>query len=331
MQKSTVTFAIIGCGDVTEVKSGPAFQKIAGSRLKTVMRRDEEKLKSYAARHHVEHYTTDYREILTDPEIDAVYIATPPHMHRFYTLEAAKYGKAVYVEKPMALTVEECREMIAACKRAGVPLFTAYYRRGMEKFIKIKEILSDGVLGELRSVSYQFACPVPAVDPNRAWLLDPKIAGGGLLYDVGSHMIDTLRFLLGEAEEAYGLSANQSGAFSVNDEHSAVLRFQNGVQGTMQLTFCAAERRDEAVILGSKGSLRFSIMDNDPIVATVDGNTDEFAFSPMEHVQQGLITRVVDTLLGKDDLESQGEYGLRTQELLEAIDQGRPYRRQHAE
>ncbi len=326
MKKSTVTFAIIGCGDVTEVKSGPAFQKIAGSRLKTVMRRDEEKLKSYAARHHVEHYTTEYLEILKDPEIDAVYIATPPHMHRFYTLEAAKYGKAVYVEKPMALTVKECREMIAACKQAGVPLFTAYYRRGMEKFQKIKEILSGGALGELRSFQYQFACPVPVIDPNRAWLLDPAVAGGGLLYDMGSHMIDTLRFLLGEAEEAYGLSANQSGAFSVNDEHSAVLRFQSGVQGTLQLTFCAAERKDEAVILGANGSLRFSIMDNDPIVVTVDGNTDEIAFSPMPHVQQGFIAQVVDTLLGNGDLEAQGEYGLRTQELLEAVDNNRMYK-----
>lgn len=327
MKKSTVTFAIIGCGDVTEVKSGPAFQKIAGSRLKTVMRRDEEKLKSYAARHHVEHYTTEYLEIMNDPEIDAVYVATPPHMHRFYTLEAAKYGKAVYVEKPMALTVEECREMIAACGQAGVALFTAYYRRGMEKFVRIGEILSGGTLGELRSVNYRFACPVPAADPNRAWLLDPDVAGGGLLYDIGSHMIDTLRFLLGEAEEAFGISANQSGAYAVNDNHSVALRFAGGVQGTMQFTFCAAERRDEAVILGSKGSLRFSIMDNDPVLVTADGKTAAIAFPPPQHVQQGLITRVVDTLLGKDSLESRGEYGLRTQELLEAVDRGRPYRR----
>jgi 1,5-anhydro-D-fructose reductase (1,5-anhydro-D-mannitol-forming) len=331
MQKTTVTFAIIGCGDVTEKKSGPAFQKIPGSRLKTVMRRDEAKLKDYAARHCVEHYTTDYLEILNDPEIDAVYIATTPNMHKFYTLEAAKYGKAVYVEKPMALTVKECREMTAACEAAGVPLFTAYYRRGMEKFVKIREILSGGVLGELRSFQYQYACPVPAPDLNRAWLLDPKAAGGGLLYDIGSHMIDTLGFLLGEAEEACGVSANQSGAYAVNDDHSAVMRFQSGVQGTMQLCFCAAERRDEAVVLGSRGSLRFSIMDNEPITLTVNDETKTVSFSPMEHVQQELITRVVKTLLGNDGLESRGITGLRTQELLEAIDHSRPYRLQDTE
>lgn len=327
MQKHCVTFGIIGCGDVTEVKSGPALQKIPGSRLKTVMRRDEEKLKSYAARHHVEHFTTDYLDILKDPAIDAVYIATPPYKHCFYTLEAAKYGKAVYVEKPMALTVQECREMIAACKAAGVPLFTAYYRRGMEKFVKLKALLSGGAIGAPRSFHYQFACPVPEIDPNRAWLLDPDIAGGGLLYDVGSHMLDTLCFLLGDAAEVYGVSSNQSKAFAADDCHSAVLRLAGGVQGTVQLCFCAAERRDEAVIDGSRGSLRFSVMDNEPIALTAEGQTELVAFAPAAHVQQGLLTRVVDTLLGQDTLESGGGYGLQTQELLEAIAGSRAWKR----
>ncbi len=330
MKKDTVTFGIIGCGDVTEVKSGPAFQKISGSYLKTVMRRDEEKLKDYAARHHVEHFTTDYLEILKDPEIDAVYIATPPHMHCFYTLEAAKYGKAVYVEKPMALTVKECKQMIAACKTAGVPLFTAYYRRGMEKFVKVKELLAGGALGELRAFQYQFACPVPTVDPKRAWLLEADIAGGGLLYDVGSHMLDTLCFLLGDATLVRGVSANQSKALAVDDCHSAVLKFASGVQGTVQLTFCAAERQDEAIIYGSRGSLRVSIMDNQPLSVTVDGQTETIAFSHAAHVQQGLITRVVDTLLGQDTLESGGGYGLQTQELLEAIAGSRSWQRPDA-
>ena len=326
-QTNTVTFAIIGCGDVTEVKSGPAFQKVAGSRLKTVMRRDESKLKDYAQRHHVPHYTTDYLEIMNDPEIDAVYIATPPHMHCFYTLEAAKHGKAVYVEKPMATTVDACRQMIAACEKANVPLFTAYYRRGMEKFSTIKRMIDSGRLGEICSVDYRFSRPVPPVDPKRSWLLDQHIAGGGLLYDVGSHMIDTLRFLLGEAEEVFGISINQSGAYAVNDTHSIALRFAGGALGTMQLTFCVQEQADEAVLLGTQGSLRFSIMDNEPITLTADDQIQKLSFPPMEHVQQGLITQVVDTLLGKDALESHGDYGLRTQEILEAVDHNRPYRK----
>lgn len=324
---NTVTFAIIGCGDVTEKKSGPAFQKVAGSRLKTVMRRDEAKLRDYAARHRVPHYTTDYLEIINDPEIDAVYIATPPSTHCFYTLEAARHGKAVYVEKPMAMTVDECRQMVEACDRAGVPLFTAYYRRGMEKFITIKHLIDGGKLGEIQSVSYQYACPVPAVNPSRNWLMDPAVAGGGMLYDVGSHMVDTLRFLFGEVGAARGSSANTSGAYGVNDDHSFTMAFESGLHADMRLCFCAQENRDEAVVQGAKGSLRFAVMDNGPAVLTVDGGAEEIAFRPVEHVQQGLITRVVDTLLGKDHLESRGEYGLRTQEILEAIDRNRPYRK----
>ena len=318
--KNTVTFAIIGCGDVTEVKSGPAFQKIPGCRLKTVMRRDAEKLRDYARRHNVAHFTTDYLDILRDPEIDAVYIATPPNMHCFYTLEAAKYGKAVYVEKPMAMTAAECRQMIAACKEANVPLFTAYYRRGMEKFKAVKEILTEEKIGKPRAFSYRFACPVPEIIPHRKWLMDPQVSGGGMLYDVGSHMIDTLCFLFGQAETVYGISKNQSGAYEVNDDHSIALRFAGGVQGTLQLTFCASGREDEAVIYGTRGSLRFSIMDNDPIVIETDGETEEIAFAPAAHVQQGLIAQVVDTLLGKADLESTGAYGLATQEILELVD-----------
>ena len=325
--KSVVTFAIIGCGDVTEIKSGPAFQKIPGSRLKTVMRRDEAKLRDYALRHHVEHCTTDYLEIMNDPEIDAVYIATPPNLHCFYTLEAAKCGKAVYVEKPMATTVAECRRMIAACEEAGVPLFTAYYRRGMEKYLTIRELLAGGRIGELRSFDYRFTCPVPAVNPNRSWLLEPGAAGGGLWYDIGSHMVDTLRFLFGEADTAYGFSANRSGRYAVNDVHSVALRFDSGMQGTMQLTFCGAEQKDEAIVYGSGGSLRFSIMDFGPVTLDADGAAEEIAFPPAEHVQQGLITRVVQTILGKDDLESRGAYGLGTQEILEAVDRNQPYRR----
>jgi 1,5-anhydro-D-fructose reductase (1,5-anhydro-D-mannitol-forming) len=327
VQTDTVTFAIIGCGDVTEKKSGPAFQKVKGSALKTVMRRDAEKLRDYARRHHIKHYTTDYLEIMKDPGIDAVYIATPPDMHCFYTLEAAKYGKAVYVEKPMALTTAECRQMTAACEKAGVPLFTAYYRRGMKKFQTIRKILSRGDLGELRGFHYQYACPVPGINPGRSWLMDPEKAGGGMLYDIGSHMIDTLRFLFGEVDTAYGISTNQSGQYAVNDTHSIALRFAGGVQGTMQLTFCATEQKDEAIVYGSRGVLQFSIMDNDPITVSANGNTREVAFAPMEHVQQGLITQVVDTLLGKFDLESHGRYGLETQEILEAVDRNKTYRR----
>ena len=315
-----IRFGIIGCGKVTENKSGPAIQKALGSSLDMVMRRDEGKLISYAQRHGIPRYTTDYLQLLGSPDIDAVYIATPPDTHAFYTVEAARHGKAVYVEKPMALTVKECREMIKACGEAGVPLYVAYYRRGQPKFLKAKELLDSGIIGQVLSFNYLFACPPPDIDPERLWLLKKEKAGGGLLYDIGSHMVDTLFFLLGEPLEVTGRSANLSRKHGTNDTSSALFCFASGIQGTMQLSFSAAEQIDRLWISGSTGSLTLSIMSNDPIQLLKDGETTYFRFEPIQHVQQPYIEMVVRCLLGKEKIDSSGKSALLTQEILEAID-----------
>ena len=318
--KTNINFGIIGCGDVTEKKSGPAFQKIEGSTLYAVMRRNEDKLKDYAQRHGVDKYSTNYLDLLEDPAIDAIYIATPPEMHHFYTIEAAKHGKAVYVEKPMATTVAECEDMIETCKKYEVPLFVAYYRRGQDKFQKAKNIIDSNALGEIRSFNYKYTSPLPDLDPERSWILDKKVSGGGLLYDIGSHMIDILLFLFGDVKMATGLSTNQSQFAEVADNTSGFIQFKNGVQGSLQLTFNANNPQDELTIEGENGTLVFSIMSNNPITLYTENNTEEFSFEPIEHVQMPFIKRVVDTLLEKDDLVANGIYGLRTQEILETFE-----------
>jgi 1,5-anhydro-D-fructose reductase (1,5-anhydro-D-mannitol-forming) len=314
-----INFGIIGCGDVTEKKSGPAFQKIEGSNLLTVMRRDKEKLMDYAKRHNVPKYSTDYLDLLKDKEIDAVYIATPPNMHHFYTLEAAKYGKAVYVEKPMALTTAECEEMIHVCRDKNVPLFVAYYRRGQEKFKKVKELIDTKEIGEIRSFNYLFTSKTPTIDPKRSWVLNSDIAGGGMLYDVGSHMVDMITYLFGDVKMASGISANQSKNFGVNDVTTGIIQFKNDIQGSIQLSFNANESRDEFIIIGSEGTLKLSIMSNENLTVIKDDKTYEISFAPMEHVQLPYIKKVVNTLLGKDNYDTSGTYGLRTQEILEAF------------
>lgn len=314
-----INFGIIGCGDVTEKKSGPAFQKIEGSNLLAVMRRDREKLIDYAKRHNVEKYSTDYLEILKDENIDAVYIATPPNMHHFYTIEAAKYGKAVYVEKPMALSVAECKEMIQVCKDNNVPLFVAYYRREQEKFKKVKEMVEAKEIGEIRSFNYFYTSKIPTIDPNRRWLLTGEVSGGGMLYDIGSHMIDMIINLFGEVKMAAGFSNNQGKNFQVNDVTSGIMQFKNNVQGCIQLSFNGNENRDELTIIGSMGSLKFSIMSNDNLTVIKEDKKYEISFDNMEHVQLPYIKKIVDTLLQKDDYDTTGTYGLRTQEILEAF------------
>lgn len=314
-----INFGIIGCGNVTEKKSGPAFQKIEGCSLLAVMRRDEKKLEDYAKRHNVSKYSTDYLDLLKDENIQAVYIATPPNMHHFYTLEAAKYGKAVYVEKPMAMTVAECKEMIKVCKEYNVPLFVAYYRRAQDKFIKIKEMIDSKEIGEIRSFNYLYTSKAQTVNPNRPWLLTGEISGGGVLYDNGSHIIDMLIYLFGEVEMASGISANQSKVFEVNDVTSGFIKFKNHIQGSIQFSLNGNEDRDELLIIGSLGSLKFSIMSNDNLAVIKNDKSYELSFHDMEHVQLPYIKRVVDTLLGKDNYDTSGIYGLRTQEILETF------------
>ena len=317
-----VRVGIIGCGKVTEMKSGPAFQKVPGSSLEMVMRRDEEKLISYAARHGVKRYTTDYRELLEDPGIDLVYVATPPDTHAFYTIEAAKRRKAVYVEKPMARTVRECRDMIKACGEAGTPLYVAYYRRGQPKFLKAKELLASGAIGEVRSFNYLYACPAPDLDPERPWLMSREKAGGGLLYDIGSHMIDILLFMLGKPAEVIGRSSNLSGRHDSDDTSSALIRFESGVQGTFQLSGSAGEQIDRLWISGDKGSISLSIMSMEPIELVQGDKRVQIHFDPLEHVQQPYIEKVIRSLQGSDKMDDTAASALLTQEILEAIDTG---------
>lgn len=320
MGKDIIRFGMIGAGSVAEVKSAPALQKTSGAELVAVMRRDEEKLRDYATRHGITCYSTNAQDILEDPDIDAVYIATPPGSHAQYTLAAAKQGKAVYVEKPMARTAAEARQMVDACREAGVPLFVAYYRRAQPRFLKAKELIDTGALGEVRSFTYLYACPVPKDDPNRPWLLTKEIAGGGLLFDIGSHMIDSIIFMLGQPVEVVGRAANLSRARETADQSSAFMRFDYGVAGTLQFSFNVAQRTDRLHIMGTRGSLTMSIMGYDPLILTQDGVTQELPYLQPAHVQSYLITRVVNTLRGLDNLDSTGQSALQTQQILEAID-----------
>lgn len=316
-----VVFGMIGAGRVAEVKSAPAIQKAEGAVLAAVMRRDAEKLADYAKRHGIPRYSTRYQDILEDPAITAVYIATPPGSHAFYTLEAARHGKAVYVEKPMARTASEARQMVEACKAAGVPLFVAYYRRAQPRFLKAKALIDSGALGEVFSFNYLYTCPVPGEDPARPWLLTRDIAGGGLLYDIGSHMVDSIIFMLGEPAEVIGRSANQTRARDTDDMASALMRLKNDRQGSLQLSFNAASRTDRLTILGTRGSLTLSIMGYEPLLLEREGVVETLPYPQPEHVQSYLITRVVNTLRGLDDLDSTGQSALQTQEILQAIDQ----------
>jgi predicted dehydrogenase len=319
-----LSWGIIGCGDVTEVKSGPAFNKIAGSELVAVMRRNGALAKDYAVRHGVPKWYDDADMLIGDPDVQAIYIATPPDSHCDYTLRAAAAGKPVYVEKPMARTYRECLEMIDACEKADVALFVAYYRRCLPNFLKVKSLVDEGAIGEIRLVNvllHKAMRDDPPPPEGSNWRIVPEVAGGGHFYDLASHQFDYLDFLLGSIENASGLAGNQAGRYDAEDVVTASWRHAAGVLGSGSWCFTVDDSsdRDQTEIIGSEGKISFSFFNDTPIRLETRSGAQSFPIPYPRHVQQPLIETVVDALLGRGPCPSTGTTAARTNHVLESI------------
>lgn len=320
-----VRWGVLGVGDVCEVKSAPAMDKIDNSSLVAVMRRTGEKAKDYAERHGVPKWYNDAEELLNDPDVNAIYIATPPIAHAELTRRAAAAGKPVYVEKPMGRTYEECKSMIEACDEAGVPLFVAYYRRALPNFLKIKELVDRGAIGEVRLVTidlYETVETELVAQLQHNWRVKPDIAGGGYFYDLASHQLDFLDFLLGPVERADGIASNQAGLYEAADVVTGHFEFENGVVGSGNWCFTTSEVSsiDRTVIVGSKGQISYPTFgDGHVLLETDDGPSKRFDFEMPGHIEQPLIQMVVDELLGRGSCPSTGITGARTNWVMEQL------------
>lgn len=322
-----IKWGIIGCGEVTEVKSGPAFSKIPHSDLVAVMRRNAEKAKDYAKRHQVNGWYSDADDLINDPEVNAIYIATPPDSHAYYTKKAAKAGKPVYVEKPMGLDHAECLEMIAACEKAEVPLFVAYYRRALPYFLKVKELLEEDSIGTITSLTIELIKPPKPDDfespeDHNNWRTKPEISGGGYFHDLASHQLDLIEFLLGPVKEISGNTANRMGWYDAPDVLSASFAFENGVPGNGLWNFTSQpeDETDEIKIIGRKGSISFSTFDDsNPIILRNESGCTEFDLPYPKHVQQPLIETIVQNLRGNGECPSTGKTGARASFLMDKI------------
>ncbi|MDB5813197.1 MAG: oxidoreductase domain protein [Rhodocyclales bacterium] len=320
MHADTIRWGIIGCGDVTEVKSGPGFQKAEGSQLVAVMRRNGALAADYARRHGVPKWYDDADALIADPEVDAIYIATPPSTHKDYVLRCAAAGKPVLVEKPMAMNHAECLTMNAACNDAGIALFVAYYRRTLPRYLKIKSLIDSGAIGEVRMVSTRFHRPSLErdKDPSQFWRIDPALAGGGYFVDLAGHALDFLDYLLGPITQVSGYATNQAGLYAAEDIVSGSFRFASGVQGTGQWCFSVAEQLDLTEITGTRGSVRFGFYDSQ-VQLHANGNIESFAFDNPPHVHLPLIQTVVDALRGKGICPSDGTSGARTAWVMDGL------------
>lgn len=320
----TIKWGIIGVGAVTEKKSGPAFYKIENSALVAVMRRDGEKVKDFAKRHHVEKYYTDADQLINDPDVDAVYVATPPLSHKEYAIKVLRAGKPVYVEKPMAMDYAECKDIIDAAKAANQKLFVAHYRRALPYFLKVKELLDNNAIGKVLTANVCFYRPASISDKDKeqqTWRLKREVAGEGYFFDLAPHTLDILDYLLGEIEEAKGYCKNLAGYYEVADTLSAIMQFKSGVTGTGEWCFVAPElsREDSITITGTKGSIRFSTFAFTPICLSTDRGKELFEPQQPEHIQQPLIRTIVNELRGVGECPSTGVSAARTAKVMDMI------------
>lgn len=328
----TISWGIIGAGDVCEKKSGPALYKAPGSKLVAITKRKPEAAKDFAARHNVERWYTDPAELIADDEVDVVYVATPPHLHRKYAEQAMRAGKAVLVEKPMATNIADCDAMIELSAETGLPLWVAYYRRALDKFVAIRSTLTSGVIGEPGSITVELSqnrSRYAGTGSNEPWRVDPATAGGGIVADMGSHMLDLVDWFFGPISVGSAMAVNRAGDYRAEDVVTASFIAGTAttggfVTGSALWDFSGRRESDRTVIRGSEGSIEYSTFDDRPALLTAsDGTTTEMERHPFPpHVHQPLVELINAEIRGGAPSPSTATSGARTNRVLDALVSG---------
>ncbi|MFZ1236298.1 MAG: Gfo/Idh/MocA family oxidoreductase [Prevotella sp.] len=300
-----IGWGFIGCGEVTELKSGPAFNEIEGSHVEAVYSRNKTKARSYAERHHINKWYTDAQQLIEDPKVNAIYIATPPSSHATFAIMAMKSGKPVYVEKPLASSYEDCARINRISKQTGVPCFVAYYRRYLPYFKKVKAILDSDTIGTITNVQIRFSVPPRDLDYNSTenlpWRLQSDIAGGGgYFYDLAPHQLDLLQDYFGIITRAHGYGANRAHLYQAEDTISACFLFESGLPGSGSWCFVGhkSAKEDRIDVIGDKGSLSFSVYNYHPIKLTTSEGTTNIIVPNPPYVQLPIIKSVIEDLQG---------------------------------
>ena len=322
MNNEIINWGIIGCGDVTEVKSGPAFSKAPHSKLVAVMRRNAEKAKDYAMRHGVPKWYSDATALINDPAVNAIYVATPPLQHEAYAIQALQAGKPVYVEKPMALNAAAAEQMKQASEATGAPLCVAHYRRQQPLFLHIKSLIESGAIGTVRLVNLQFFQPHNnnvIAQTDEAWRTNPAVSGGGLFHDLAPHQLDLMLYFFGQPLSANGISFNASQLYNADDTVSGQIIFPYNVLFNGVWNFSFPDKRDRVEITGTEGSLHFSVFDQQPVVMINGGQETRIEFERLPHVQQPMIEKVVEHFLGRSPNPCSAQEGVVVMQMMEAL------------
>ncbi|MEO6289574.1 MAG: Gfo/Idh/MocA family oxidoreductase, partial [Ginsengibacter sp.] len=288
-----------------------------------VMRRDSEKAKDYSKRHNVSKWYDDAYRLINDPGVNAIYVATPPSTHEEYTIGAINAGKPVYVEKPMSVNVSSATNMMIAAQEKNIKLSVSHYRREQPLFRKIKELLDEKAIGEVRVINLLYhKRPLTGAElsnPRIAWRVSTDIAGGGLFNDLAPHQLDLMIYFFGQAEKVSGMATNQAHLYSADDVVAGNILFSNGVlfSGSWCFTTNEMNETDKCEIIGSKGKISFSVFDNREISVTINEKIEIIPFDKLAHVQQPMIQKVVEYFLGESSNPCSGKDGVEVMRLID--------------
>lgn len=314
-----IRWGIIGCGSVAESKSGPSLMNAPGSALVAVASRRPRSAQEFAERHGIEHWYNSPSELIAAPEVDAVYIATPPSSHCEYALAVARIGKPCCVEKPMAMDSGEALRMINAFTSAGTPLFVSYYRRSLPRFEAIRDLMASNRIGAPVHVEWHLRRTPSLADPDKDWRLNPKESPGGRFDDLACHGLDLFDYLIGPIAEATGIQSNLQREHGVPEAVSAGWIHACGTTGNGSWLFNAPFRRDEARIIGTQGEIAFSVFDEAPV--RVETGTESFCLNidtPIP-IQICHVERMCRQISGGLEHPSTGMSAARTVDIMSRI------------
>jgi predicted dehydrogenase len=318
---SRVRWGLIGCGDIAGRRVAPALRESRDSTLLAVARNRADLAADFAARHGASRWYADWRDLLGDGEVDAVYIATPVRLHAEQAVAAAEAGKHVLCEKPMALDVAGCDRMLAAARRHGVRLGTAYYRHHYPVVRRLRQLLASGEIGRpVLAEAQAFELFDPPAGHPRSWLLEKAESGGGPMADFGCHRIEVLLDLLGPLDRVQGFPGNvRFHEREVEDTCVAHLRFQSGAQAVLSVTHAARESRDTIELFGTEGSAHVAPLNEGRLrIVTAEGTREE-AHPPHPNLHQPLVQDFVDALREDREPAVTGEIGREVARVIAAI------------
>lgn len=315
-----IRWGFLGCGKVVQKKSGEAFRSVPNSEIAVIMRRNLEAAKECAEHFGAPVWCNNIEELLS-ADIEAVYIATPPGLHYEQAMKCLEAKKAVYLEKPFARNYTEAKALTEAFERAGIPLYVGHYRRALPRFLKIREMLKNNVVGEVKNIDFYLNRVFSKKEAENSWLYNPVLSGGGKYYDIAPHTVDIINFLFGDITQVKGNAKNLGTGCPLENVVEMSFVTEQGVNGYARFNCVAEEKSDRMLVTGTNGIMEFSVHGKtDVIVKDIHGNvTEEFDLPDPKAVEEAMVQSVVEDLLGISECESKAKDVLVTYQIIDEV------------